>query len=100
MIMAIAHPLRRRMLQMIVDCDEALSPAQIAKQLELPVGTTTYHAKVLWHFGALEPAGKRQVRGVIEHLYETAVEDDAPIETLLEETRDAGDESTEVGEGS
>lgn len=97
-IIAIAHPLRRRILQTIVDRKEPLSPAEIAREFELPVGTITYHAKVLWHFGALEPAGKRHVRGAIEQFYETTATDDPPIEKLLEEAQHVDDESSEVSE--
>ena len=44
-------------------------------------------------FEALEPTGEQQVRGAIEHFYASTVEDDPPIETLLEETREADEEA-------
>ncbi|HKB50394.1 MAG TPA: helix-turn-helix domain-containing protein [Solirubrobacterales bacterium] len=92
LICAIAHPLRRRILRLIADGGESCSPAQIARELGLPIGTVAYHAKVLWRFGAVEPAGEQQVRGAVEHFYDTTIEDDPPIETLLEETREVDDE--------
>jgi len=98
MVMAIAHPLRRRMLRMIVKHGEPLSPVQMAKELGLPVGTITYHARVLWHFEAVEPIREPQVCGAAEHLYEVTIENDRPIETLLDETREADDGGTEAGE--
>jgi DNA-binding transcriptional ArsR family regulator len=97
-VIAIAHPLRRRILQTIVDRKESLSPAEIASEFALPVGTITYHAKVLWHFGALEPAGERDVRGAIEQVYGTTADDHAPLGKLLEEAQQSDDESTEVSD--
>jgi DNA-binding transcriptional ArsR family regulator len=95
-ILAIAHPLRRRMLRMMVKREEPLSPAQIAEEFGLPVGTIAYHAKVLWHFEAVEPIREPEARGVAEHLYEATIENAPPIETLLEETREADDDGSEV----
>ena len=95
MVMAIAHPLRRRMLRMIVKHGEPLSPAQMAKEFGLPVGTVTYHAKVLWLVDAVEPIPERQVHGAAD-LYEVTIENDPPLETLLEETREADDGGTDV----
>lgn len=98
MILAIAHPLRRRMLRMIVKQGEPLSPAQMAKEFGLPVRTITYHAKVLWHFEAVEPIRDPQAPAAAEHRYEATIENDPPIETLLEETRKADEGGTEIGE--
>jgi len=94
LIWAIAHPLRRRILRAIADGGESLSPAQVARELGLPIGTVAYHARILWRFGAVEPAGEQQVRGAVEHFYDTTIEDDPPIETLLEETREVDEEDT------
>lgn len=92
LIVAIAHPLRRQILRMIHDWGEAASPAQIARELGLPVGMVAYHANVLLRLGAAERAGERQVRGAVEHFYDSTIEEDPPIETLLEETREVDDE--------
>jgi DNA-binding transcriptional ArsR family regulator len=92
MIWAIAHPLRRRILRVIADNGEPLTPTQIATALGLPVGTVTYHSNVLRGFGAVEPVGKKSAGGTVERLYDSTIEDDPPIETLLEETREVDDE--------
>jgi DNA-binding transcriptional ArsR family regulator len=92
LIVAIGHPLRRRILRVLHDWGGPCSPAQIARELDLPISTVAYHAKVLWRFGAVEPAGERHVRGAVEHFYDSTIEDDPPVETLLEETREADDE--------
>jgi DNA-binding transcriptional ArsR family regulator len=92
LIVAIAHPLRRRILRLIADWGEPVSPAQVARELGLPVGMVAYHANVLRRLGAVEPAGEQQVRGAVEHFYDSTIEDDPPIETLLDETRDVDEE--------
>lgn len=91
LIMAIAHPLRRRILRAIHDWGEPCSPAQVARDIGEPLGTVAYHAKVLWRFGAVEAAGERQVRGAVQHFYDSTIEADPPIEALLEETRKVDD---------
>jgi hypothetical protein len=86
------------MLRMIVERGEPLSPVQMARNFKLPVGTITYHARILWHFEAVEPTRERQARGAVEHFYEVTIENDPPVEALLEETREADDGDTEIGE--
>jgi len=88
LIAAIAHPLRRRILRVIADAGEPLSPVRISKMFRVPLGTVIYHARVLRRCGAIVPAGEQQVRGAVEHFYDTTIEDDPPIETLLEETKE------------
>jgi DNA-binding transcriptional ArsR family regulator len=88
LIRAINHPLRRRMLRLLLDLRQRLSPVEMARALGLTVSDTSYHARVLCNLGAVAPAGERQVRGALQRFYEAAIEDDPPIETLLEETRE------------
>lgn len=92
LIKAIVHPLRRRILRVMTGEGEPLSPVQISKKLGVSLSMVVYHATVLRICGAVEPAGERQVRGAIEHFFEVAIEDDPPIEALLEETREADEE--------
>jgi DNA-binding transcriptional ArsR family regulator len=92
LIVAIANPLRRRILRVIHDWGEPVSPIQIARELCLPIGTVAYHANVLRRLGAVEPAGEQQVRGAVEHLHDSTIEDDPTIEALPEETREGDDE--------
>ena len=92
MLLAIAHPLRRRILRKVGERGEATSPIQLAEELEGPLGRIAYHVRVLWRLGALSAAGEQQVRGAVEHFYMSTIEDDPPIETLLEETRKEDEE--------
>ncbi len=92
LINAIAHPLRRRILRVLGDRRERSSPARIGKEFDLHVGTVGYHVRVLDELGAVRLTDEGMVRGAVEHFYETTIEDDPPIETLLEETREVDDE--------
>jgi DNA-binding transcriptional ArsR family regulator len=88
-ILAIAHPLRRRMLRALVDSDEALSLSQLAQGFNLPVATTRYHANVLCGLGAVEPTKPGPDHDHSERFYGATVDGDPQIEALLEETREA-----------
>lgn len=92
LIKAIAHPVRRRILRKMTGEGGPISPVQLSKKLAIPLGMVVYHANVLGTCGAVEPAGERQIRGAIEHFYETTIKNDPPIEALLEETREADEE--------
>ena len=56
MVKAVAHPLRRRVLYAISEESAPLSPAQLAKEFDLPLGLIAYHAAVLQRCGAVEVA--------------------------------------------
>lgn len=99
MIYAIAHPLRRCVLRQFNESEEPLSPVQVGRMLNLPTGLVAYHVTVLKRLGALEPVVEQQVRGAIEHFYDSTIEDDPPIETLLEETKDVDEEDLKEMEG-
>jgi len=88
MILSIAHPARRRILRAIIDRGQPCSPIQLAQQPGLPVSMVAYHAKVLCKLGALELIDGEPSKGATEQLYDSTIEDDPPIETLLEETRE------------
>jgi DNA-binding transcriptional ArsR family regulator len=87
MLLAIAHPLRRRILRTLGGRDQPTSPIQLADELGGPLGKVAYHVRVLWRLGALSAAGEQQVRGAVEHFYLSTIKNDPPIETLLEETK-------------
>lgn len=56
LVKAMAHPVRRRLLREISEEGAPLSPAQLAKTFDLPLGLVTYHAAVLQRCGAVEVA--------------------------------------------
>jgi DNA-binding transcriptional ArsR family regulator len=95
MMLAISHPLRRRMLRVLVDAGEPLSLDRLTREFELPIGTARYHANVLCGFGAAEPTRPDTDDGG-EYLYDATIDGDPEVEALLEETRE-GDEAAMRG---
>jgi DNA-binding transcriptional ArsR family regulator len=91
-LLAIAHPLRRRILRKLGKRAKPTSPTQLADELGGPLGKIAYHVRVLGRLGALSAAGQQQVRGAVEHFYVSRIENDPPIETLLEETKKEDEE--------
>lgn len=98
LISAIDHPLRRRILRLLLDEDVPLSPVQMAETLTALLGSVAYHVRVLRRLGAVEPVGERRVRGAIQRFSRTTIENDPPIEKLLEETREADEAAGGVGQ--
>lgn len=74
LFVAMAHPLRRRILRRIVDWDGEVSPRQLANSLDQPLSRLSYHVKILAKCGAVELVGTTQVRGSTQHFYRSVVE--------------------------
>jgi DNA-binding transcriptional ArsR family regulator len=66
-IKALAHPLRLRLLTAL-DGREA-SPSQLSKELDVELGTVSYHVRRLHDMGLIRLVGERQQRGAVEHRY-------------------------------
>lgn len=104
-IKAIDHPLRRCILRAFLNEGRKLSPVQIsrgltASGLTAPLGSVAYQVRVLHRLSAVKPTGERQVRGAVQRFYESTIENDPPIETLLEETRQGDEAAMEIrGDG-
>lgn len=75
LISALNHKIRRQMLRRLNRSKGPLSPAKLSKQLELPVSNLSYHMDVLRKCSAVAIVSEQQVRGAIEHLYESRVSD-------------------------
>jgi DNA-binding transcriptional ArsR family regulator len=88
LIGALNHPTRRRILRLLLDRGQRLSPVEMARKLKTALGETSYHVRILCDRHAVKAAGTRQVRGAMQRFYEAAIEEDPPIEALLEETRE------------
>ena len=69
---ALGHPLRIRIVALLASPDTRLSPTQLADQLEAPLGNVAYHVRALAKARLLKQAGRRQVRGAVEHFYTLA----------------------------
>jgi DNA-binding transcriptional ArsR family regulator len=73
LLMALRHPLRRRILRELAD-GEARSPRELAAALRQPLSNVSYHVRVLAERGATIPVGTKPSRGSVEHFYRSAVE--------------------------
>ena len=80
----LSHPLRPRILQVLTIRGEA-SPNEIAAELGVPLGTLSYHTRLLRDFGWIELVREVPRRGAVEHFYKAVVHpfvDDAQWERL------------------
>jgi DNA-binding transcriptional ArsR family regulator len=66
----LAHPTRLRIVEELRH-GGALSPAQLAAQIEPPIalGNVAHHTRELRRMGLLSPAGAKPARGALEHFY-------------------------------
>lgn len=72
-VKAVAHPIRREILRRLEgDTNGGLSPKQIAKDLNEPLGDVSYHFRALAEAGILKLQGTKPRRGALEHFYKRA----------------------------
>jgi DNA-binding transcriptional ArsR family regulator len=74
LFVALAHPLRRRILRHMVEVGDEISPREIAEALNQPLSRLSYHVTVLAQCRAIELAGTAPVRGSTQHFYRAAVD--------------------------
>jgi DNA-binding transcriptional ArsR family regulator len=74
LFIALAHPLRRRILREMIAVDCEISPRELAENLEEPLSRLSYHVRILAECGALELTRTKQVRGSTQHFYRPVVE--------------------------
>jgi DNA-binding transcriptional ArsR family regulator len=88
LVKALAHPLRWRILEAIVDCAEA-SPLELSRLLDVPLATVSHHVRVLREVRCIELTRTEPRRGAVEHYYRALLpaflDDDqwARVPTLL-----------------
>jgi DNA-binding transcriptional ArsR family regulator len=73
LLMALRHPLRRRILRELAD-GESRSPRELAAALRQPLGNVSYHVRVLAERSAVALVATRPSRGSVEHFYRSTVE--------------------------
>jgi DNA-binding transcriptional ArsR family regulator len=81
---ALSHPLRPQILDVLTTRGEA-SPVQIAAELRAPLGTVSYHVRMLKDLACIELVRTVPRRGAVEHYYRALVApylDDAQWEQL------------------
>lgn len=70
-LLAVKHPLRRRVLRSVVERgdDRSISPKQLADRIGLPLSNVSYHVRVLVDCGAVRLVDTQPVRGSLQHFY-------------------------------
>lgn len=76
-VKALSHPTRVRILELLQQ-RELASPVELAGELEIPLGTVSYHVRRLEQLGFIELATRTQRRGAIEHHYRARTTLDQP----------------------
>jgi len=72
LLVALRHPLRRRILQAMAD-GQVVSPRELALTLRHPLSNVSYHVRVLAGCGAVTLVEMKPVRGSVQHLYRCTV---------------------------
>ena len=67
LVKALAHPVRIQILGCLED--RVASPSRLAGELGVPLGTVSYHVRILAELGLIELVDRKQRRGAIEHYY-------------------------------
>jgi DNA-binding transcriptional ArsR family regulator len=67
LVKALSHPLRARALA--IANERVVSPKEISKELEVPLGHSSYHMKKLVEYDCIELVDTAQRRGATEHYY-------------------------------
>jgi DNA-binding transcriptional ArsR family regulator len=73
LLLALSHPLRRRILRMLAD-ECARSPSDLAEELGVPLPDISYHVRVLAGRGAVRLARTAPSRGSEQHFYLPSIE--------------------------
>lgn len=73
LLIALSHPLRRQVLRKLSD-GKPHSPSRLAKGLDAPLPTLSYHVRVLADRGAVRLVRTAPARGSTQHFYRSTVE--------------------------
>lgn len=69
-LQALSHQLRRRIMRLVIaHGNEAISPREASRLLDVRLSTISYHFRVLAKSRALDKTGERPVRGAVQHFY-------------------------------
>jgi DNA-binding transcriptional ArsR family regulator len=74
LFVALAHPLRRRILRKMIEDDGDISPRELSLALEEPLSKLSYHVRILAWCGAIELVRTEQVRGSMQHFYDVIID--------------------------
>jgi DNA-binding transcriptional ArsR family regulator len=85
-IASLAHPVRRKVLRVLHEPGGPRSPSKAAKRLGLPWQTVSHHFTFLSEREIIEMVRWNEVRGAVEHVYESLVADDPLVKEMLRRT--------------
>lgn len=67
------HPLRMRILRVLIDARVPMSPNELARVLGEPLGNVAYHVRILAEGRMIELVRTEPRRGAVEHFYRASV---------------------------
>jgi DNA-binding transcriptional ArsR family regulator len=73
LLVALRHPMRRQLLRRMIG-EKAISPRELATELDQPLSNVAYHMRVLADNGAVTLVKTKPVRGSMQHFYRAAIE--------------------------
>ncbi len=85
---ALAHPLRRKILRLMLDRKGEVTPRQLSAELREPLSALSYHVRVLAECGAVKLKRTQKIRGATQHFYRAAVKADWARLALAAEVRE------------
>jgi DNA-binding transcriptional ArsR family regulator len=65
----LGHPVRRRILSLVIETDEPMSPAGLAEETKTKLSNISYHVRVLRSCKLVELRGTKPAGGSVRHLY-------------------------------
>ena len=81
---ALVHPLRRRILRMMLTEQSETSPRELSAALGEPLSALSYHVRVLAECKAISLRRTKKIRGSTQHFYRPAVKADWARSALAE----------------
>jgi hypothetical protein len=85
---ALRHPMRREILRRLHACGGQRDVAGLAEELDTELPRASYHVRVLETKGCLRLAKVTRHGGATKRRYESAVEGNAAVEVILNETKE------------
>ena len=72
LLIALRHPLRRRILREMAD-GKVISPLELSNKLQQPLSNVSYHVRVLAERSVVTLVDTKPTRGSVQHFYRSAV---------------------------
>lgn len=72
LLIALRHPLRRRILREMAD-GKVISPLELSSKLQQPLSNVSYHVRVLAERAVVTLIDTKPTRGSVQHFYRSSV---------------------------